>query len=158
MAHIAVSRAVQLSLHQVYAIAADVASYKDFLPLCTRSTIRGAVAEQGGVKTFAADLQIAVAKLGLSESFTSQVEADANNKTVLATSQDGPMKSLRALWTMKSIDGARSEVSIIIDYELKSKLMQLAASSMMKHAVARVLDAFEARGRALYPLSTLPNI
>lgn len=158
MAHVSVKRAVPLTLHQVYAIAADVASYKDFLPLCTRSTIRGAVEEQGGVKKFAADLQIAVAKLGIGESFTSSVEADENNKSVLATSQDGPLKSLRALWTMKSIDGARSEVSITIDYELKNRLLQMAASSMMNHAVAKVLEAFEARGAKLYPASALPSI
>lgn len=158
MAHVSVKRAVPLSLHQVYAIAADVASYKNFLPLCTRSSIRGAVAEEGGVKRFAADLQIAITKLGLNESFTSRVEADELNKTVLATSQDGPLKNLHALWTMKSIDGARSEVAITIDYELKSKLMQMAVSSMMNYAVGRVLDAFEARGAKLYPASTLPNI
>ncbi len=153
-----VKRAVPLTLHQVFAIAADVAAYKEFLPLCTRSTIRGAVEEQGGVKKFSADLQIAVKKLGLSESFTSRVEADENKKTVLATSQDGPMKNLRALWSVKSIDGARSEVSITIDYELKSRLLQMAASSMMNHAVAKVLEAFEARGAKLYPTSALPNI
>ena len=153
-----VNRAVPLTLHQVFAIAADVASYKEFLPLCTLSTIRGPVEEQGGVKKFTADLQIAVTKLGFSESFTSKVEADENNKTVLATSQDGPMKSLRAVWSMKSIDGARSEVSITIDYELKNRLLQMAASSMMNHAVARVLAAFEVRGAKLYPTSVLPNI
>ena len=147
-----------LTLHQVYAIASDVASYKEFLPLCTRSTIRGAVEEQGGVKRFAADLQIAVTKLGLSESFTSKVEADENAKTVQATSQDGPIKSLRALWTMKSIDGARSEVTITIDYELKNRLLQMAASSMMNNAVGRVLEAFETRGAKLYPATALPNI
>ena len=158
MAHVSVKRAVPLTLHQVFAIAADVASYKEFLPLCTRYTVRGAVEQQAGVKKFAADLQIAITKLGLSESFTSQVEADEPNKTVLATSQDGPMKNLRALWTMKSIDGARSEVSITIDYQLKNRLLQMAASSMMNHAVAKVLDAFETRGAQLYPTSALPNI
>jgi len=43
VAHVAVKRAVPLTLHQAFAIAADVASYKEFLPLCTRSTIRGEV-------------------------------------------------------------------------------------------------------------------
>ncbi len=158
MAHLAVKRVVPLTLHQAFAIAADVASYKDFVPLCTRSIIRGTVEEHGGVRKFTADLQVAVSKLGLSENFTSRVEADEPNKTVLATSQDGPLKNLRALWAMKSIDGSRSEISIAIDYELKSRLLQIAAASMMNHAVARVLDAFEARGRQLYPASALPNI
>ena len=147
-----------LTLNQAFAIAADVAAYKDFLPLVSRSTIRGPVDEKDGVKRFAADLQIAVVKLGLHESFFSNVEADEKNKTVLATSQDGPLKNLRARWAIKSIDGARSQVEITIDYELKSKLLQLAASSMMNHAVARVLEAFEARGKTLYPASALSTI
>ncbi len=158
MAHISVKRTVALTLHQAFAIAADVASYKEFLPLCTRSAIRGAVEEQGGIRRFVADLQVAVNKLGLRESFTSKVEADENAKTVVATSQDGPIKNLRALWMIKSLDGARSEVSITIDYEFKSRILQFAASSMMNHAVARVLECFEARGATLYPMSALPNI
>jgi len=158
MAHLAVKRVVPLTLHQAFAIAADVDSYKDFVPLCTRSTVRGVVQQRSGTRTFDADLQIAVKRLGLSESFTSHVEADEPNKTVLATAEDGPLKSLRALWSMKSIDGARCEVAITIDYELKSKLLQIAAASMMNHAVARVLDAFEMRGRQLYPASALSNI
>lgn len=158
MPKVTVRRAVALTSAQAFAIAADVASYKDFLPLVTRSTIRGDVREEGRVKRFAADLMIAVQRLGLHESFTSQVVADAAAQTVVATSQDGPMKELRAEWSIRPIDGTRSTVAINIDYQFKSKLLQLAAGHMMDYAVNRVLEAFEARGRALYPASALPNI
>jgi coenzyme Q-binding protein COQ10 len=158
MQRVSIKRAVPLSAGQAFAIAADVAAYKDFLPLVTRSTVRGAVKEQGRVKQFSADLMIAVQRLGLHESFSSHVVADGEAHTVVATSQDGPLKDLRAVWSIKSIDGARSSVAIDIDFQLKSKLLQLAAGSMMDYAVNKVLEAFEARGRALYPESALPNI
>jgi lipoyl synthase len=158
MAHVEIKRIVPLTIDEAFAIAADVASYKDFLPLVTRSTIRGNVVEEGRVKKFAADLMVAVEKLGLRESFTSQVAADAAARTVTAISQDGPMKDLRAVWTMSSIDGSRTQVAIAIDYQFKNMLLHMAAGSMMDMAVKRVLEAFEKRGQQLYPLSALPNI
>ena len=97
-------------------------------------------------------------KLGMSESFTSMVELNALARTVVATSQDGPMKNLKAVWQITPIDGARCTVAIDIDYEFKSKLMQMAVGSVMHRAVEKVLEAFEARGRQLYPMSALPNI
>ena len=158
MAEVSLKKAVALSAHEAFSIAADVASYKEFVPLVSRSTIRGSVTEKGDVKSFAADLMVAYDKLGMSESFTSMVEVNSVARSVVATSQDGTMKSLRAVWQITPIDGARCTVAINIDYEFKSKLMQMAAGGMMNRAVAKVLEAFEARGRQLYPMSALPNI
>jgi len=158
MPKVSLKKVVALTTHQAFAIAADVASYKEFLPLVTRSSIRGQVVEQGDEKRFAADLMVAIEKLGLREGFTSQVVTNAAASTVVAISQDGPIRNLKATWKISAIDSARSTVAIDIDYEFKSKLLQLAAGSLMDRAVARVLEAFEARGRALYPNSALPNI
>ena len=158
MARVSLEKAVALSANQAFAIAADVDSYKDFVPLVTRSTIRGKITKQGDIKNFAADLMLAYEKLGLRESFTSQVEVNAALGNVVATSQDGPMRHLKAVWQITVIDGARSTVAIDIEYEFKSKLMQLAAASLMNRAVGKVLEAFEERGRKLYPESALPNI
>jgi coenzyme Q-binding protein COQ10 len=158
MATISVKRVVPMTAEQAFAIASDVNEYQDFLPLVTRSTIRGEVEVQGSVKRFAADMVIAIDKLGLRDSFTSHVVADAAARTVTATSQDGPMKDLRAVWTIKALDGSRSQVSIDITYQFRNMLFQLAAGRLMDQAVARVLESFETRGRQLYPESALPNI
>jgi coenzyme Q-binding protein COQ10 len=86
------------------------------------------------------------------------VEVNAIARTVIATSDDGPIKSLKAVWQITPIDGARCTVAIDIDYEFKSRLMQMAVGGLMHRAVEKVLEAFEARGRQLYPMSALPNI
>lgn len=158
MARVALNKAVTLSAHQAFDIASDVSSYKEFLPLVTRSTIRGIIKEQGDVKSFDADLMVAYVKLGLREGFTSHVECNQSAGTVTATSNDGPMRALKAVWQITAIDGSRSTVAIVIDYEFKSKLMQLASGSLMPRAVAKVLEAFEERGRKLYPESALLSI
>jgi coenzyme Q-binding protein COQ10 len=150
MPHFSTTRRVNITPDQAYAIAADVASYKDFLPLLKRSVIRGARKKDGEVETFDADLMIAVEKLRVRESFTSHVTADASNRTVTATSSDGPMKSLKAVWKISSQTDGKAEVSITVDYTLKSMLLQLAASGLMDFAAQKIMQAFEERGAALH--------
>ncbi|HEY5362701.1 MAG TPA: type II toxin-antitoxin system RatA family toxin [Aestuariivirga sp.] len=158
MAKVALMKTVALSADKAFAIVADVSAYKEFVPLVKRSTIRGAVTEIDDTKSFAADLMVAYNRLSLSVIFTSMVEVNATARTVIATSDDGPIKGLKAVWQITPIDSTHSTVAIDIDYELKSKLMQMAVGGLMHRAVEKVLEAFEARGRQLYPMSALPNI
>ena len=144
------TRRVHLTVDQAFAIAADVASYKDFLPLLKRSTIRGERKRVGDIETFDADLQIAVEKLGLRETFTSQVTTDTANNTVTATSSDGPMKALKAVWSIGGADDGKTEVSITVDYTMKSMMLQMVAGGLTDFAGQKVMQAFEDRGRALY--------
>jgi coenzyme Q-binding protein COQ10 len=144
------TRRVNLSVEQAFAIAADVASYKDFLPLLKRSVIRGEKKRAGEIETFDADLQVAFEKLGLRESFTSQVTSNTADHTVTATSSDGPMKSLKAVWKIQTTDDGNSDVSITIDYTMKSMMLQMVAGGLTDFAAQKILQAFEDRGRALY--------
>jgi coenzyme Q-binding protein COQ10 len=158
MAKIALKKVVALNAHEAFAIVADVSAYKQFVPLVKRSTIRGVVTEIGDTKNFAADLMVAYDRLSLSVIFTSMVEVNTVARTVIATSHDGPIKGLKAVWQITPIDGARCTVAIDIDFEFKSRLMQMAVGGLMHRAIEKVMDAFEERGRQLYPESALPNI
>jgi coenzyme Q-binding protein COQ10 len=150
MPHFSTKRIVNLTAEQAFLIAADVASYKEFLPLLGRSTIRGARTQVGDDEMFSADLQITYEKLGFRETFTSQVTTNAVTRRVIATSADGPLKALKAVWQIEELAGNKTEVSITVDYTLKNMMLQMAASGMMDFAAQEVLTAFENRGRALF--------
>ena len=146
------SRLVAVPPDVAYAVAADVASYKTFLPLLERSTIRGAVTEIDGIKSFSAELAVGYAKLGLQEAFVSRVACDSVKRTVAATSQDGPFKDMRTVWSIRDV-GGRSDVLIAIDYSMRNMLIQFAVSSAMDMAVQKVMTAFEARAKSIYNVS-----
>lgn len=150
MPHFTLTKRVNLTPDQAFSIAADVGSYKDFLPLLERSTVRGVRTKQGDVESFDAELAIGFAKLGVRESFKSHVICDATNRTVTATSSDGPMKSLRAVWKIAAAGNDAADVSITVDYILKSKMLQMMAGGMMDFAAQKMLQAFEERGRKIY--------
>jgi coenzyme Q-binding protein COQ10 len=137
-----------------YAVAADVAKYKEFLPLLERSTIRGSVTEQGGVTQFQAELVAGYAKMNIRESFISRVTCDANSKTVTATSQDAPFKDMKTVWAIRDVNG-QSDVSISIDYSMNNIMMQMVLAGVMEMAVNKVMAAFEARALAVHRQSQI---
>ncbi len=146
------SRLVAVPSDAAYAVACDVASYKDFLPLLERSNVRGTVTEKNGVKSFSAELAVGYAKLNLRETFFSRVACDENLGTVTATSQDAPFKEMMAVWTIKSV-GSQSEVSVSIDYVMRSMLLQFAITGAMDMAVNKIMSAFEARAKSIHNTS-----
>ncbi len=150
MAHYTTTRRVHLSTDQAFAIAADVAAYKEFLPLLKRSVIRGERHINGAEERFDADLQVALEKLGFHESFTSHVITNSETHTVTATSSDGPLKSLRAVWSIVRAGEGAADVTITIDYVLKNMMLQMMVGSMMGFATQKIMQAFEDRGQAVY--------
>jgi coenzyme Q-binding protein COQ10 len=150
MAHFELTRRVGITADQAFAIASDVASYKEFLPLVVRSTVRGARQITGAKAKFAGDLQIRIDKLNLTENFTSQVETDSDLRQVTATSSDGPVKSLTAIWDIAPLGDGAADVTIKVDYVLKSMLLQLAAGRLVDYAAQKILNAFEERAAVLY--------
>jgi coenzyme Q-binding protein COQ10 len=146
------SRLVAVPADIAYAVACDVASYKDFLPLLERSTIRGPIAERAGVKSFSAELAVGYAKLNLRETFFSHVACDENLRTVSATSQDSPFKQMQAVWTIMPI-GSQSNVSVAIDYTMRSMLLQFAITGAMDLAVGRIMTAFELRAKSIHKVA-----
>ncbi len=149
MPHFKTSRRVSVPTAVAYEVAADVASYQNFLPLLDRSVLRGPVHEQAGVTTFNAELAVGYAKLNVRETFISKVVCDSRAGTVTATSQDAPFKDMKTVWTITDAHG-QSDVAIAIDYSMRSMLLQFAVSGAMDMAVNKIMSAFEMRAVALY--------
>ena len=147
-------RSVAVPFDVAFEVASDVASYKLFLPLLERSVIRGKVHEDDGIRTFDAELAVGYAKLGLREAFVSRVVCDKAKGTVTATSRDAPFKDMKTVWAIRQMGNA-TDVSISIDYAMRSPLMQLAVSGAMSMAVEKVMSAFEQRAKLLYSASKI---
>ncbi len=138
------SRFVAVHPNAAYAVAADVAAYKDFLPMLQRSTIRGARKPVGAGEEFMAELVVGYEKLGISESFASKVVTDPVSRTVVATSSEGALKSLTSSWKITETPGG-SNVEITIDYAFHSRMMQTLFAGLLDLAAGRIMQAFETR-------------
>lgn len=150
MPSFSVSRSVPYTADQVFAIARDVARYKEFLPLVKRSIVRGAKADEQGRELFEGELTVAYDKLRIEEVMTSRVTVDAGALTVTARSDQGPVKHLVSEWRIVPTGANRCDINFTVDYTLKSKMLQMVLSGMFDMAVRKVMSAFEERARLLY--------
>ena len=145
-----VTRRVPFSADKVFAVAADVANYRAFLPLVRRSSIRNAKQLPDGRESFDSELVIAYKKLGIQETMQSQVTLDKATNTVVSTSSDGPMKHLHAEWRIEALGPEASEIHFSVDYALKSRSLQFVLSGMFDLVVRKIMTAFENRVREIY--------
>ena len=150
MTKFTVTRHVPFTVDQVFAIASDVANYRAFLPLVHKSTIHDVRNLTDGRTGFVSELLIAYKTLGISETLRSQVVVDANTRTVLASSSEGPVKSLTSEWKIMPASQGGADIHFTVDYTLKSRSLQFLLSGMFDLMVRRILSAFEERARKLY--------
>ena len=149
-----VSRKVPYSVDQVFAISADVAQYRTFLPLVSRSVVRSRERLPDGRETFDADLTVIYKKLGIEETLTSRVVVDRSKHTVTAQSSDGPVKHLNSEWRILPAGPGQSEINFTVDYQLKSRTLQFVLSGMFDMVVRKIMSSFEERAHKLYGEST----
>ena len=150
MPKFSVTRSVPYTAEQVFAIARDVARYKEFLPLVKRSVVRGAMTDAQGCEHFEGELTVAYDKLRIQEVMVSRVTVDPNALTVTARSDQGPVKHLVSEWKIVPTGDNRCDINFTVDYALKSKMLQMVLSGMFDMAVRKVMSAFEDRARVLY--------
>ena len=144
------SRKVPFTVDQVFAIASDVAKYKQFLPLVNRSLVRSQSTLPDGREAFEAELTVSYKKLGIEETLQSNVIVDRANQLVEAHSAQGPVKNLDASWKIVDAGSGSSEILLDLDYTLKSRTLQFILSGMFDMMVRKVMNAFEQRARQLY--------
>jgi coenzyme Q-binding protein COQ10 len=142
-------RVVSVPADVAYAVAADVASYRDFLPLLEQSAIVGDVRESDNGRQFRASLTVGYKKLGLREEFVSDVRCDRIARRVTASCNERPFRHMRTVWSVKE-DGQRADVEIEIDYSMRNPLLQVALGGVMEMAVNKVMAGFEARAKTVH--------
>ncbi len=150
MPRYSVTRRMEFRPAQVFAVVADVANYKHFLPLVERSTVRSRKSAEDGCESFSADLVVAYHKMRIQEEFSSHVETNLPKLLVTATSSGSAVKKLNSTWEITGVADGASDIAFTVEYEMKSPMLQMLLSGMFDSAVRKIMSAFEARVRELY--------
>jgi len=141
-------RLFPFSAAQMYAVAADVRAYPDFLPWCQEAIIL----EEADTKMVA---DLVVGEGPLQGRFRSLVTLKPSERIEVAY-QSGPLKYLTNVWVFAphSEDGTTSFVDFAIDFELDNFILARLMGVFFESAVVRMMTAFEQRACALYSQPT----
>ena len=131
----------------MFDLVCDVEAYPEFVPLCRALSIKSK-RERDDKTLLTADMTMAYKML--SETFTTQVLMKSENLEIDVKYIEGPFKHLENTWQFEAVSHDKCRVHFMIDYELRSKMLAIAAGAVFEAAFARFVDAFEKRADAVY--------
>jgi len=144
---------VNHSADEMFALVADIERYPEFVPLCKALRIRTRdTSKEDGDEILIADMTVAY-KL-FSETFTSRVTLNRENRTIRVEYLDGPFNHLDNRWTFTDTGEHESEIDFFIAYELKSMSLQLLLGGMFDQAFGKFSEAFEKRADTVYGIDS----
>ncbi len=141
------TRRVHHSAQKMYDLIADVEHYPQFLPLCEALVIKSRE-ERNGRTILIADMTVAYKFVR--ETYGSRVMLDEKRKRVFVEAISGPFRKLDNRWTIREVDENSCDVEFYIDYEFKSRTLQLLMGSMFDYAFGKFSDAFVERADEFY--------
>ncbi len=141
------NRRVAHPASDMFALVADVEQYPKFVPLC-RSLHVLRREQHGQNETVIATMTVAY-KL-FTESFTSRVTMKPAGQEIFVDYLDGPFRKLHNRWTFIPAGEAASQIGFYLDYEFKTRALQMLMGAVFDRAFRTFADAFEARADAVY--------
>lgn len=132
---------------QIFDLVIDVPSYPEFLPWCTDTRILSRETENGK-DVLTADLIVAFQ--AFRESFRSRVTSDRHTRQIDIDYIKGPFKYLHNRWRFEDAPQGGCIIDFYIEFEFKSKVLQVLISSVFELAVKKMVNAFEDRADKLY--------
>ena len=131
----------------LFALVGEVARYPDFVPWITGMRTWNPQVLEDGSNTLDAEAQVGFSMLN--ERFATRVRRDPLKRTVTVSLLSGPFKRLVNEWGFADHPEG-CEISFLIDFEFKSKLLTLMLEANFDRAVTKLINCFDARAQALY--------
>lgn len=133
---------VPYSVSQMYALAADVESYPDFLPWCS-----GAHIDSRDGEIVAATLELR--KGGLRKQFSTRNRL-RENESIDIELVGGPFSHLSGGWRFEPLGDSGSKVSLDLDFAFKSRSSDFLFGAYLEDSCNSLVDAFTRRAREIY--------
>lgn len=144
MAEVSRSALLMYSAQEMYQLVNDVNTYPEFLPGCSQTEVL--VDEINLMKA-----SIKVSKAGISQIFVTE-NTLVENESITMNLVEGPFKHLTGGWTFTVLDDQACKVSLDLQFEFSSSLVELAFGRIFHELVGSMVKSFSNRAKAIYGL------
>ena len=147
-----IKKEISCSKENLIKMVLDIEKYSEFVPWC----INGKIHEtKDKMDTIEITADLTIGKSFFNETYKSFVIYNKKYDTISVTNIGGPLKHLKNNWFFKKIGKNNSEIDFSIDFELRSKILNLLMSKSFDLGFKKVADAFEKR--AIYLFKRVEN-
>ena len=141
-----IKKEIPCSKENLIKMVMDIEKYPEFVPWCLNGKIH-TINDKGDKIEIIADLTIG--KNFFNETYKSFVIYEKSSDTISVTNIDGPLRHLENKWFFRK-KGNNSEVDFYIDFELKSKILNLLIIKFFNIGLKKIADSFEKRALKLF--------
>lgn len=138
-------RELNCSINQLYQLISDIEEYPNFIPWCGGITILEH--QNPHIKT-----EVLINAFGIFEKYISNITLSPVHEgqaSVLITSEDGPFKSLYSQWLIKVVSPDITSIDFSIEFDLKSRILDIIMRNKLPGACARIMSAFEQKAKEI---------
>ena len=136
------SALVAYSPEQMFAVVNDVVAYPEFLPWCSGARILS----QSGIEMVA---RLDLEKAGIKQSFTTR-NTWVRPATMEMNLVEGPFSHLKGVWSLQALGEVGCRVSVKLEFELNSLVMNATLGRVFSVASDKMVDAFCQRAERIY--------
>ena len=136
------SALVPYTVSQMYALVADFESYPSFLPWCSDATIN---LRDGEVVEGTLEMH----RGGLSKHFRTR-NVLREDEFISMDLVYGPFKTLTGGWKFKALGEDGCKVSLDLEFEFESKMLDRILGRFFEHSCNSLVDAFVKRATLMY--------
>ena len=140
------SRTVQYSANDMYALVSDVESYPYFVPACKSLEV---IKKRKDGDIIYIDATMEVGYGFLNEYFTSHIILNKKKFTIEVVNSDGPFRKLNNHWQFIDIENG-SEILFEIDFIAKNSFTGKVINLMFERVFSKYIFAFENRANKIY--------
>ncbi len=136
------SALVPYSASQMYELVLDVASYPDFLPWCSGSTVHSS-----DDKTIEATLELE--RAGIRKAFRTR-NALTPGRAMTLELVGGPFRHLHGLWQFEQLGQDGSKVSLDLEFEFENRVTDTLFGSFFEDTCKSLVESFTKRAAEVY--------
>lgn len=130
------------SAQQMFDLVNDIDSYPQFVPDCVNA---GIIDKQDNlVRAY-----LEVEKLGFRKQFTTINRLNSPHSIEMSL-VEGPFKKLTGEWSFIAISENQSIIRFSLDFEFKSKIMDITFTPIFRDVMQNMVKAFSSRAKKVY--------
>lgn len=136
------SALVPYKAQEMFVVVDDVAAYPEFLPWCKSAEVHSC---SGDIVEATLELQ----KGAVSKTFTTR-NSRRKFESIDLSLVGGPFKHLSGAWHFKELGDDGCRVSLELEFEFESRLLDMVFGSFFEEICNSLVDAFSKRAASVY--------
>jgi ribosome-associated toxin RatA of RatAB toxin-antitoxin module len=133
----------------MFELVADIESYSEFLPWCTRGRVEQDTvdSESGGVRTVVARLDLAQG--GVTGHFTTRNRLELPRRITMSL-VEGSFRELEGVWEIETLGDQGCKLELTLQFVFSNPVTEMLFGAVFEKSCNQLVDAFVERATNVY--------